>query len=59
MNWLDIVRWILFALIFVIVCDFIRLAIMREIWKRRHARMVEEIRQRAAEMQIHHGIDHK
>jgi hypothetical protein len=59
MNWLDILFWILMVFVVVITVDFIRLAIQREIWKRRHARMVKEIQQRAAEMQVYHGLDHK
>jgi len=59
MSWLDIIWWLLIGVVVVVVGDFIRLAILREIWKRRHARMVEQVRQRAAEDMIVHGLDHK
>jgi NADH:ubiquinone oxidoreductase subunit K len=59
MNWLEILLWVLVVIIVAAVADLIRLAILREIWKRRHARMVKEIQQRAAEQMIVHGLDHK
>lgn len=55
MSWLDIIWWLFIAFLVVVLGDFIRLWILRVIWKRRHERMVEEIRQRS----IIHGLDHK
>ncbi len=59
MSWLDLLWWVLIAFLVVVVADFIRLVIMRQIWKRRHARMVEQIRQRASEQTVIHGLDRK
>jgi len=59
MNWLDLLWWVLIAFLVVVAADFIRLWVMREIWKRRHARMVEQVRQRASEQTVIHGLDHK
>jgi hypothetical protein len=49
MSWFDILWWLFIGAILVVVGDFIRLVVLRWVWNRRHARMVDEVRRRYAD----------